>query len=654
MSPRWWREPEPRPGARPGPEPEQSPTVEQPGGEDVVTEPYVPAAPDGSPVTPDPGQTPEPPRSPGPAQPPGPAQRPGPAQPPEPAGALHAGSSPAPRPARRATAATAVAGVLVVASAGLAVGATVDPAWWPAWAGGVGTASAAPAQDQRTLVATGPGASVLGCPSGPAVSAARGTDPQFAAVASAPDQRLRAVAVGAGGALTASPLDAQASAAAGASPQGAPSASADAAEGVAVLPGAAGTGGAARLQVPRTGGTSAPSLAGLATTLTDDGDLRGLAASACAEPAADAWLVGGATGPGLSTRLVLDNPGATTATSSVTLLTGKGTVSPAGAQEVVVPAGGRVELLLEGLAGTVRAPVVHVTSSGGTVAPTLVQTRLAGLTPRGVEVVDPGAPPSTSQVVPGVVTTAGGPSPVLRLGAPGTSDVVVRWQVLGSDTGAGAGVGSATTVPAGGTVDVPLEALPAGVSSLLVQADQPVVAGVELTRLAGAPSGPADIAWAGSGAELAAGSLWALPADDARLDAQVVLANPADRAATVQLVGVGDGGARTRPRTVEVLARGSAAVDPAAYGDPDALLVTEVTFAETPTGGAAADAGASGAGTSASGEGAQAGTSGVRGALVLSGAEGAPADAVAVVGPASAPAQETSVPVAVAAPGRWP
>ncbi|ROP26725.1 DUF5719 family protein [Pseudokineococcus lusitanus] len=496
-----------------------------------------------------------------------------------------------------------------------------------ATAGSAGVAGTAPTAGGAVEVDAGPVTTSRGCGGGPVAAPDEGTDGDFATVVTPPDTRLRALATGAG-----TPLELVGAPATSTSTAGGAEPAADAAaepvDGAAVLGGAAGSGGAASVRV--TGATTAvPALGALATTSTPDGDLRGLAASSCAAPSSDAWLVGGATAAGTSTRLTLVNPGETTAEASLEVLTPEGLVQPPAGRGVVVPPGARVDLLLDALVPDVEGLAVHVTSTGGAVAPSLSVDRLSGVVARGVEEVTPGASPATSAVVPGVPTVAGSTA-VLRLGVPGAEAADVSWDVVAAPDQAEAAalLSSATTVPAGSVVDVPLGGLPVGTSAVVVDADVPVLASVVVERAPGGAPAVADLAVAPSASPLAAGTAVVLPDAGAGLTSSLALTATGDVATTVDLAPVAADGTVGEAVPVELLGGTTAAVDPGALAPGAAgLVVTGVTGAD----GGAAD---------------------VVAALVLTAA--AVPESVAVVAPSAPPAAAGSTPVLVAPPGRWP
>ena len=78
---------------------------------------------------------------------------------------------------------------------------------------------------------------------------------------------------------------------------------------------------------------------GAVTTLTKNGDLRGLTAAPCTQPSAMSWIVGGSIAAGSSAELRLVNPGVTPATAKVTLYGSIGRLSLPSNGEITVPAG---------------------------------------------------------------------------------------------------------------------------------------------------------------------------------------------------------------------------------------------------------------------------------------------------------------------------
>jgi hypothetical protein len=297
--------------------------------------------------------------------------------------------------------------------------------------------------------------------------------------------------------------------------------------------------GAAVVESPTTGAAAPPLLAGVQSTVADEGDLRGLATTTCAAPAADTWLVGGATTTGHRLRLLLANPAATNATVDVTVHGPDGRVrAPSGEDLQVAPHSSKA-VFVDALAPDLEAVAVHVAARAGRVQATLHASVLRGLVPGGTDDVPPAAAPSRRQVVPGIAVAAGGedrdageeseasetdddgdaasrasdePAPADRPGAtavriavPGGEEAVVGLRLLGPDGEVDTGRPAVTNVPAGGVVDVPLTGLPAAVYTAVVNADVPVVASAVVGRAT--DDGPAEFAWTAATRPLVGGTL---------------------------------------------------------------------------------------------------------------------------------------------------
>lgn len=431
----------------------------------------------------------------------------------------------------------------------------------------VAAAGLVPAGSPRTAAAVevplGGRDAVLACPAAPrlvAVDGAPATDPEFDAHA-ATDAHVLAVAAGGEEPpqLLVSTPDAPV--------QG------DAAGWLSSV--ASSTRASSVVRATASGGAS-PRTSAVQTAVTREGDLRGLAASACARPARTSWLAGGGTVVGRSARLELANPGQTPTTVDVTVLTPAGPLHPAAGQDVVVPGGETVPLLVEGLAPGADALAVGVTASGGRVGAALVDSWLDGLTPRGTEVVLAGSPPQEQAVVPGVVQRPGGSAPSLRVAVPGDEDAVVRWLVHGQAGQVEPDGEAAATVRAGTVTDIPLEGLEPGTYTAVVDADVPVV--VSAVSTSGRPDGPADIAWSASSQELHERTLVPLPPEP--VDGAVVL-SAGEEVVAVDVEALDADGRLTRTTRVTVPARSTVEVplEDVRTSDTAAVAVTPASGA---------------------------------------------------------------------------
>lgn len=225
-------------------------------------------------------------------------------------------------------------------------------------------------------------------------------------------------------------------------------------------------------------------VAGQITLSTEPGG-RGLSLAACTGAQEVQWLVGGSGEPGRSEQLVLVNPGADAVTATVSIWGAEGPVTTTGGVGIVVPAHGQVVHLVDGFAPAVESPVIRVEAGGGPVVAHLGVLSRDGTTDLGSEIVTSAAEPSTDLVLPalprqGADKDGGAESgPVtVRLVAPGDQQAVVDLTAL---TKAGAQRLSAhvTRIPAGHTVDVVLDDLPAGANALRIRSDVPVTAGAQ-------------------------------------------------------------------------------------------------------------------------------------------------------------------------------
>lgn len=276
-------------------------------------------------------------------------------------------------------------------------------------------------------------------------------------------------------------------------------------------------------------GAQAPGLVASQHLQADGEDGFGLAVTPCTQPQADLWLVAGGGEAGRQERLVLTNTGANPATVDLTFLTDKGEEQPGGGQGVVVPAGERTELLLDGLSGTRGRQVVHVEATGGLVTAAVSDVWHDGLVPAGAEVVTPTAAPARRLVLPGNVN---GAKRGLVVGAPGTQDAVVKVSAVSEGRRSSVDV---VTVPAGRVAPVDLPRVD-GVHSWLVESDVPVVAGGWMTT-EGGTGGVRDLSWSVATPEIDRLGGAALPAglpEDVRRFVEVVA--PDDEAVTVEVL----------------------------------------------------------------------------------------------------------------------
>ncbi len=230
--------------------------------------------------------------------------------------------------------------------------------------------------------------------------------------------------------------------------------------------------------VVRATGERARGLTASVLTRASGGRARSLHTALCTEPTGDTWLVGGST---LATRrdsVYLTNADAAAAVVDVTVFGAEGANNPESAQGVTVAPGTQVVLPLDALAPGLVSTVVQVHARSGRVAAALGATAAIGLVPAGVDWVPASAAPQRHPVVVGIPSDADTRRLLLLL-VPGQQDAQVRVRFATPDgTLSPQGLDS-LAVPAGRVFPVDLgKAGVSGPFSLLVDSDQPLVAGV--------------------------------------------------------------------------------------------------------------------------------------------------------------------------------
>ncbi len=314
----------------------------------------------------------------------------------------------------------------------------------------------------------------------------------------------------------------------------------------------AGEGPVALIAAPQGRERTDLAAAGSSTVAADD--IAGFAASACRPPLLESWLVGGAATTGAADLVILANPGTVPATVQLTVYGAAGATVPAGGERIVVAPGTQHVVPLAGLALGEESPVVRVTSSGAPVQASLQASVTRVLTPIGADQVGPVTEPAAMQVITGVRVAGAGSDDedartLVRLLAPSAdSTATVTVTAVGSSTP----VQEVTGVPlvAGIPTEVGLGDLTAGLYTVRVAAEAPVVAGVWQTT--GFAAGD-DFAWYAASPLVESAALFAVPVG---ASATLTIVNPGDEAAEVVLTAVN----RSGTRTVSVPAGGSAAL----------------------------------------------------------------------------------------------
>jgi hypothetical protein len=291
------------------------------------------------------------------------------------------------------------------------------------------------------------------------------------------------------------------------------------------------------------------------------GVLRSLFSTPCLSPATDWWITGPDGRVGYNDALVLANPGSTVANLTVSIWSAKGPIEPPKLQSFTVEPKSAQLLRVSSYAPDGALLTLHVHANSGRLVAQVLDRRVTGIEPAGLDWIPPTLPPATDLVVPGYL---GGPGPRhLVLAAPGDRDATVMLRVA-TPSGNFAPAGHQTVVVrAGHAADVDLTSSFAGApGAVMLHSDQPVTAaGISSAGVISDRDHP-DIQWQ--------------PAADPITGPAVLAANepPFDRTARIYVTAP-DGAAKVRvtplggqSRVMQVHAGRTLSWDPeAALGD---------------------------------------------------------------------------------------
>jgi hypothetical protein len=232
----------------------------------------------------------------------------------------------------------------------------------------------------------------------------------------------------------------------------------------------------------------------------------GLAVANCQPGTNDAWFVAGDNSVGREALLVLVNPTKVDATVSLQLLGTNGPIQGTGLSGISVPAGKVTVLPLSAFAPKASTFAFRVTSRGAALGMWLQQKTIRGLTPGGLDFVEPTATPAKTLEIPGVLIrssaklltiTSGDQNfidtkPILRVVGSGESDATFIAQVQGAD-GSSFGTVIQGTVTSGAVKDFDLGELADGDYVIHIESNEPIMASASFSRIG---SGQPDFAWA--------------------------------------------------------------------------------------------------------------------------------------------------------------
>jgi len=334
------------------------------------------------------------------------------------------------------------------------------------------------------------------------------------------------------------------------------------------------------LSVQSLGGLRSP---GAATRTIDQGsgDLTGFALQACAAPSNTTYLQGASTTLGHSAVLIVTNPSRTAASVSVDVRGSHGVASEGAVQDFTLDPGDTKSINLGGTARDEAGLNVRVLSTGAPVAASVSQQILRGVTPGGIEVIQPSGQPGQRQVIPGVrlqdprasaavgvSEDAGDETPrvdVTDLSGQGTTADVVA---LAAD-GTRHSLASGLAIPADSVVGVPLDKLPAGDYTVVVTAQDTVMASAGMLRGSDVKKAR-DIASLPAAEALSTDQLVALPSTGS---ASLQLAAP-EADATVTVTPVDAKGVSGPEKSVSVRAGHTVSVQAKELGSPVALRIS--------------------------------------------------------------------------------
>lgn len=209
--------------------------------------------------------------------------------------------------------------------------------------------------------------------------------------------------------------------------------------------------------------------------LIPHGVLRGLFSSPCLQPVTDSWITGADGRVGFTDTLVLANPGSTIVNLTVTAWSSKGPIEPPKLESFTIAANTAELLPVSQYAPDGALLTLHIHANSGRVVSAVLDRRVSGVEPTGLEWIPPTLPPSTDLVVPGFLSGSGARH--LVLADPGDRDATVTLRLV-TPSGNFAPAGHQTVVVrAGHSADVDLASSLAGApGAVIVHSDQPVTA----------------------------------------------------------------------------------------------------------------------------------------------------------------------------------
>lgn len=215
-------------------------------------------------------------------------------------------------------------------------------------------------------------------------------------------------------------------------------------------------------------------------------DLSGLAATPCRETRTESWLVGGTVETGTSDLIILSNPGDVTATATLVVYG-----IDQSATTTLIPAGTQLSVPLASIAAGAQEPVVRITAAGAPVRAVLQSSLIRTLDPSGIDLQDSAPAPSSELSFPGIQVLTKSEDAGLTVMRLMATDQATKARITVRSGGVEV---QQFSVPLEATTptEVSLDDLGAGIYSIEIDADAPLVGAVRQTSRVGPGS---DFAW---------------------------------------------------------------------------------------------------------------------------------------------------------------
>jgi len=253
--------------------------------------------------------------------------------------------------------------------------------------------------------------------------------------------------------------------------------------------------------------------------------LNGLLGSSCQAPSANHLLLGGDTGTGRETLLLLSNPSSVPATVNLKVFAEGGSVSASGLSGIAVSAGATQVVPLSSVIPETRAFAVEVQSRGAAVGAWLQQRTVRGLLYAGADFISPATEVSTELSIPGILVRGAKDAaaliasnsdyedliPALRIYNPSAKAATFTAQIFGANDKT-FGTVIRDTIPAHSTKDFNITGLADGDYAGFITSNQAVAAAVRLPRTDKTKKPNTDFTWLQSAQQLAGNQQITVPA----------------------------------------------------------------------------------------------------------------------------------------------